>query len=76
MPAEAGAFFSYSMILISEIGLVIEVVDLPDSDSRSIVGRWSLLDLSKNVGDGALSGTLRSNDQNFQGIVHFFLLNF
>ena len=64
------------MILSGETGLEVEMVDLPYTNCGSVVGRWSLLDLSENVGDGALSSSLGSNDQNFQGIVHFVLLNF
>ena len=46
-----------------------KVINLPDSNSRSIVCRWSLLNLSKDVCDSTFAATLRSDYQNFQNIV-------
>lgn len=66
MPAEAGAFFSNSMILqVDKFEKVVCHGHLPNTDCGSIVSGGAFLDLTKNVCYGALAATLRADDQNF-----------
>ena len=54
-----------------EISVRFANVNLPYADGRPVVGGWALLNLTKNIGDSGLARTLRTDDQNFQVVIHF-----
>ena len=73
IPADAGAFFSYSIILKTSKDKLRKLsVNLPAADSWSVVLTRSLLDLTKDVSNRALAASLGSHHQDFQNVVHYF----
>lgn len=46
-------------------------VCLPDTDSRPVVGRWLVLELTEHVSDRGLAGALGTDHQELHVVVHF-----